>query len=184
MQIDLDDVIWAQGQDNDAGLAEEHYYCLKDDILTFPAVAATPTTFASRSTLVGDFTMKQDRFFKRIYCTLEKGKVVSTQVGPRDGKSYENKATLFFPGNTPTMAGFLEALKNSRVVLVLRQMDGTMVVLGSDKVGAEIDAAEIDSGQAIADGRGATYTIRSIPRIAPFYDPPAVNGKKQPPLVA
>ena len=175
-------MLWADGQDNDAGLAEEHYYALKRDIATFPTVAANPTTISARGKLTGNFTMKAGKFFKKIYCTLEQGEIVSTQVGPRDGRSYENKATLYVPGYRSVNVGFLEAMKNSKIVLIIRQLDGTMVVFGSAYIGGEIESSELKTGKAITDGKGTTFTVRSIGRIAPIYWENGDGAEKLPPL--
>lgn len=176
-----EDVLFNQGKDNPGGMAEIHYYCLKSDIKVFPQIATTAN--ANRGRLVGEFEMHPNKYFRKLYCTLEKGSVTYTQVGGRDSKSFENKAKLFIPDMNPNVNHFLENLKNSRIVLVCRLLDGQLVVLGNHLVGAESDTVEGGSGEAVADSRGATYTIRSIPWIAPFYEPATiVDGLKVPPL--
>ncbi len=179
--MEIEDLLWADGQDNDAGLSEEHYYALKRDIETFPTIVANPATMSARGKLIGNFVMKPNKFFRKIYCTLEQGEIVSTQVGSRDGRSYENKATLYVPGYRSVNVGFLEALKNSKIVLIIRQLDGTMVVFGSKYIGGEIDSSELKTGKAITDGKGTTFTVRSIGRIAPIYWEPG-DADKMPPL--
>ena len=165
----LQDLIWPNGQDNDGGVGSEHYYALIDDVRTWPVIAPTPTNFTGKVTLTGSFVMKPGKKFQKIYCTLEKGMIASTQVGERDGKSYETIATLHFPGNTPEMIGFLEHLKNSNIVLVVRELMGTQRVLGSQYLPANIETSAVTTGTAVADLKGATFTVRSIGRIAPIF---------------
>ena len=178
----IEDLLFADGQDNDAGLAEEHYYALRSDIETFPTLAANPLTNSERAKLIGNYVMKSGKYFRKLYCTLETGSVVSTQVGERDGKSYENIATLFFPSDSTTLRGFLEAMKNSKIILLVRQLDGSMLALGSEYISAELSANELTTGSQITDRKGATYSIRSIGRIAPFYYEAGETPEKLPPL--
>lgn len=168
--MELDDLIWPNGRDNDGGIASEHYYALIDDVATWPTVPANPLNFADKATLLGNFVMKPGKTFKRIYCTLEKGELSSTQVGERDGKSYETMGTLHFPGNSAELLGFLEHLKNSNILLVVRELMGTFRVLGGQYLPANIESSEVKTGMAVADLKGATFTIRSIGRIAPIYN--------------
>jgi hypothetical protein len=182
MNIDIEDLLWEDGQDNDAGLGDIHYYALRRDIQTFPAITATPSNNTERGKLIGNYTMKAGKFFKQIYCTLEMGEGVSTVVGQRDSKSAENKITLYLPGMDANRIGFLENIKNSKLVFIARQLDGTLVAYGSQYLGAEIDTGELKTGKAITDGKGLSLTLRSIGRFAPIFWQPSDGAEKLPPL--
>lgn len=180
--MDIEDLLWEDGQDNDAGLAEVHYYALRRDILTFPVVSATAANNTERGKLIGNYTMKTGKFFKQIYCTLEMGEGVTTIVGQRDSKSAENKITLYLPGMDANRIGFLENIKNSKLVFIARQLDGTLIAYGSQHLGAEIDSGDLKTGKAITDGKGLTLTLRAIGRVAPIFWESSDGAEKLPPL--
>ncbi|SDK35255.1 hypothetical protein SAMN05421823_102532 [Catalinimonas alkaloidigena] len=170
--MELQDILWPNGSNNDAGLARMHYYCALDDIDTFPAIAATPASATSAAELVtvaDDFVFKSGKCFKEFYCTLEKGNMKSTLVGERDGKSAENTVTLFHPGNKDYLLGMIEYLKNTNLVVLVRELDGQIRIFGSEYLPANLDVAESDSGTKVADLKGITVTVKSIGRIAPIY---------------
>ena len=169
MAIIPSDILWTDGQDNDAGLASELYYAPLADVATFPAVIAVPTNFDEKVTVSSDFVMQSGKQFFQIYGTLEKGSVISTLVGERDGKSFENMAKFVHPGNKPYLLGFLEYLKNTNLVFIVKELDGQMRIIGSEDLPAKIDAAESTTGEAVADLKHIEITVKSIGRIAPVY---------------
>jgi hypothetical protein len=167
--LDLEDVIKEGCADNDAGLASKHYYARVEDILTFPVPPANPTSFAQKVTVASDFVMKTGKSFKSFYCTLEKGELKGELQGPRDGKSWINMGDFFHPGNEPSVLGFMETIKNEDVVLLVKELNGQVRIMGAPNVPANLETATGTTGKATADERGFTFTIKSINGIAPVY---------------
>lgn len=167
--LDLEDVIKEGCADNDAGLASKHYYARVNDILTFPAVPDTPTSYADKVTVSDDFVMKTGKAFKSIYCTLEKGELKSEMQGGRDGKSFMNMADFYHPGTSPDLLGFMETIKNEDVVILVKEITGQVRIVGRADLPANLESATGTSGKAIADEKGFTFTVKSIGGIAPVY---------------
>jgi hypothetical protein len=168
--LDLEDIIKEGCADNEAGLASKHYYARLDDILTFPVPPNNPATFAAKVTAVGNFVMKPGKAFKSFYCTLEKGELTSEMVGgARDGKSFQNLAAFYHPGSSPSLLGFMETIKNDDVVVLVKELNGQIRIIGQPDIPANLDSASGKTGMAVADEKGFTFTLKSIAGIAPVY---------------
>ncbi|UZR95943.1 hypothetical protein [Chondrinema litorale] len=146
------------------------YYAHYHDILTFPVVPAAPTDYADKVTITDPFVMKTGKRFWQIQSTLEMSGLESSGQGARDGKSAQNVVTLQHPGTPKNMVAWIEENKNNDLVLIIVHIDGTMRVIGSPGLPASIEEFNIPSGLAVADSRHVNATIRSIGRVAPFYE--------------
>jgi hypothetical protein len=166
------DILKAQGGgiNNDAGLQVIAYYALYHDIETFPAVPAAPADFAEKVTITSDFVMKSTKRFWQIQSTLEMTGLDTNMQGERDGRSSENIFTLQHPGTPKEMVAWIEEYKNADLVFIIKHIDGVMRVIGSEGLPASLETFTIPSGMAVADSRHVNATIRSIGRIAPFYE--------------
>lgn len=163
------DLDWADGSNNDGGLANYVYYAPLSHVNTFPTVPASPTTNADVVTIADDFVMETGKKFLKVYCTRDMGELTSKMVGETDSKSYENKVDLFIPGNEAEIAAFLEKIKNTNAVWLVPDREGKVRVLGSENLPAKIEVGETTSGKKAGDARGTKMTISSVGRIAPFY---------------
>jgi len=164
-------LLWEVGNNNDGGLSQTHYYALPSWFTNFPEVPS-PNAAANITDLVTiseNFVFHTDKFWLPVYCTLEKGKIESKQVGERDGKSYENTVNLFFPGSKVEGMGWMEQMKNTNFVMLIRELEGQVRVIGSKRLPAEILENSHSTGEKIADLKGFTYSVKSIGRIAPVY---------------
>ena len=168
---DIENVLWANGQNNDAGITMKAYYCLWSDIATFPAVdiATAATDFADMATITSPIVFKPTKAWKEIYATLEKGKLDCEMVGERDGKAFRNTATLSHPGNAPAAMGWAEFMKNSHAVLLVQELDGNWRLVGNNILPAQISTLTTTTGDAIDSAKGMMIEVQSIGRIAPRY---------------
>jgi hypothetical protein len=159
------DVLWQQGQDNMAGLIGPIYWVPSEDVdLTTP-----PTVDADGVTVTGDITLKATKKFFTLYQTRGKGKLDSTMVGERDGKSFENLLECKFPGETKAFVSFMKQVKNTPVVVICRDAQGANRLLGLSMVGSvltkdleayfESDAGT--TGAAASDAKGHTIQIKA-----------------------
>ncbi|SFC71228.1 hypothetical protein SAMN05421780_108188 [Flexibacter flexilis DSM 6793] len=166
------DILWENGQNNDAGIQSELCYILASDILVFPKTKPEEqrTSLEDEVTLVGNFVLKPGKSWKKIYCTQQKGSLESEIVGDTDGKSAENPLKIWHPGNKDYLLGFIEKFKNSSMVLLVRELDTTYWrVVGSEGLPAKYESGKITTGTAVKDGKGAEITWKSLGRIAPIY---------------
>ncbi len=169
MALDLEDVIWGNGQNNDGGLETIMYYARISDFATIEALP-TATDFSDKMVIAGDHAFNTGKCFKKIGITLEKGSLVSNMVGERNSHSFENMATFGFPGNEAEALAFIEEVKNDDLIcLVVELATGQVRQLGSEKVPAHFESGETSTGTAVADFKGNNYVIKSVGRIAPVY---------------
>lgn len=160
------------GSNNDAGLVEIHFYAPKSFFRYIPEPTSheLATNNSEVVTISEDFVFHTGKFWLPVYCTLGTGELKSKQVGERDGKSYENTADLFFPGSKKEGAGFFEVMKNTNILMLIRERDGAVRVLGSARFSAEIKENEHTTGKEITNRKGFTYQVRSEGRYAPYYE--------------
>lgn len=167
--VDFADLDFPDGGDNDAGIASYIYLAKVKDVLNWPTLPPTPTTLAQKVTLTGNFEMKEGKRFYKLYCTRDKGDLNSDMVGEMDSKSAENKLKIFIPRTTPENIGFLEECKNTNVVAISVERDGSMRVIGSELLPAKLFTGKAGSGSKAGDAKGIDVEISSVGRIAPFY---------------
>lgn len=163
-------ILFPQGISNPGGTTEVLYQ-FAENFATFPSVPdfATATDFEVLAKLATLPTLKTGEKLEKLYCTVEEGEIKSTMVGERDGKGFENEASIFFPGNTPEFYGFLAATANRQIIFFIKEKNGVWRVLGSLEDPAYVDTSESTSGKKIADRRGTTVAFKaSGPTAAPI----------------
>ena len=168
--MDLEDVVWPNGQNNDGGLATVLYVARASDFTTIRWIPDAPASLEEKVTITTDHVFASGKCFKKISCTLEKGQLVSTLGGERNSHSYENMATIAQPGNKKLMLGLLEEFKNDDLIVLVKELDGQVRQLGWEDVPAHLDTGETTTGTAVTDFKGSTLTFKSIGRIAPVYE--------------
>lgn len=170
MALDLEDVVWPNGQNNDGGLATVLYVARKSDMTTIRWVPDSPADLEAKVTITTDHVFASGKCFKKVSCTLEKGQLVSNLVGERNSHSFENMATVGFAGNLKKALGLLEEFKNDDLIVLVKELNGQVRQLGWEDVPAHVETAETTTGQAVADFKGTNLTFKSIGRIAPVYE--------------
>lgn len=153
---------------NTAGITATIYYQLADNVETFPAPAGTD--MGALAVLASDIVLAPGNVWKQLYCTLETGSVQSEMVGERDGRCFRNTLTISHPGNSPEILGFLEYVKNSRLICIARDIDGQYRLVGSKFLPATLKAATAGTGNTIDSRKAALIEIEALGRIAPIYE--------------
>jgi hypothetical protein len=152
---------WSDGQKNMGGLQCIGYYAPVDDITTFPALPASPTTAAEEVTLAGTWVFKTGKCFLEMYSTVETSEVVDEIQGEPDGQSFVHKATIFYPGTSSSALAFAAAVNNSKMVFIFLEASGSnRRVIGSKEFPAKVKC-NITTGKATADRKGITMEITS-----------------------
>ena len=173
------DILWTQGSDNMGGLVGDLYYAPTEDIdFTTP-----PTLDADGVTVSGDITMKTGKFFNRIYHTRGTGKIDSTVVGERDGRSFENICEFKFPGETPEVVAFERQVLNTPLVVIGKDAQGRQRLLGinviKDTAGtsdvltldfpAYLESLNATTGAAGSDAKGHTFQFKTEALSTPLF---------------
>jgi hypothetical protein len=175
----MEDLEWPQGKTNMGGLVGDVYAVPVEDI----DETQLPTLDADGVSLTGDFVLKTDKKFSRIYHTKGTGKLDDNSVGERDGKSFENMAEFFFPGQEKVVAKWKKDYANTPMVVIVRETSGGMRAIGVCDLGGSISLdlpAYIESlagttGAASADRRGTTFQVKAEAPHPPLYYSGAID---------
>lgn len=153
----LSNVLKTDGADNQPGIRSNLLYNVKDNLTTIPDLPAAPTTDAEYVTIDDDFVVTGTSFFKQLECTMEAGRVKAVWVGDRDGGQYKYTAELLVTDSIAAQA-FGRKMANSRGYFVVTEMDGTDILLGTNRSPAYAVMEEYDGGQE-GQEKGPAYKI-------------------------
>lgn len=166
MPLVLEDIDWAQGQDNTAGVQQSIYFINMADLIVggFPALPKMEdaTTLEELVTVAGNLVLKEGTKPARVYGTLEKGASTSESQGEFDCVSFKNGFKFFHPGNKAKADGFVRFMKNGSYAVVYAELDGTVRLLGWPGYPAKLLSAPGTSGEKTADSKGRTFTMQSV----------------------
>ena len=153
---------------NIGGLAQDHYYAFADDIDVWP-VGLNPdfdaaTSFSDLVNLktTDIFVMKTGKYFHSFPCILETGQVKSTMVGPLGSHAFENTGTFGNPANLDELTGHIAFIANKPVVVLARELNGTVKVIGTKEYPAQLDNYEGTNGEKVADGNMQKHGFKSL----------------------
>lgn len=157
--MDLTDLLKdLPGGNNMGGLPQKFYIGLQKDVLTWPTKPVTPATIAAAGVLVGDLTMKVGKKLFEVYFTDDSGEFKIEPAGELDGKSFIERLSIFHPGLSATLLGFLNAVKNENLVIIVPDSNGNLYLMGDEMRPAVFSGAPdgIGTGKESAAKRGAS----------------------------
>ena len=131
--MQLEDINFQIGSVNPSGISDEVYYTPKQYIDEWPTIqndfenAATPAAYANYQ---GNFKMKANKVWNRLYTTQGKGKISWEYIGETDCKMVSNKASLSYPKLTDEIRAFAKYASNGDFVFLVKH-DGKFYVIGS-----------------------------------------------------
>ncbi len=175
MSLNAMNITRKANQKNIGGIAQDHYYAFADDIKTWP-VGLNPDFADASLTKFGDlaslkstdvFVMQTGKYFYKLPCTLEEGQLKTTMVGPIGAKAFENTGMLANPANLEDFTGLCAYAANKSVVFLIKELNGTYKVLGTQEYPAQVDAYESTNGAKVSDGNIQKITVKSYGCIPP-----------------
>lgn len=152
--MDMIDILHS-GNDNTGGLFEDWYYADVDDVDTWPSVASNPATPSALMETTTDFVMKTGKKFLHGQTVLNNGEVKWELVGPRGGKCYKHTLECFVPENSASKLGVISLMKNRRLVIIGKDRQGILRIVGSESLPATLDTAPGTTGKSSEDSPGA-----------------------------
>jgi hypothetical protein len=158
---DFDDLLWPDGSDNIGGTEVNHYYAPLSEIDEFPEISATPANLAEEVTISADFTFNTGGRFRKIYSTLDTGKIDDKSVGEFDGKSFEHVFEFFFPGSKAEALALIRKMNNTNMVFIASEANGQKRIIGSRAFPAKMSMSDVSTGQKTADRKGTTIKVES-----------------------
>jgi len=145
-----------EGFENMGGFTINAYLAITSHVETFPSLIANPSSAEEAIVMAGDYVMKSNKYFLKLYATEDTLKMAAEQQGDLDGQSFAIKGELFHPGTKNEALGLARMLNNARTVLILIDDNGERFVIGSKEHPCYLKP-KVDWGQKAADRKGVTF---------------------------
>jgi len=116
--------------ENMGGLPQKVYFAFQADVATWPTKPTAPLTIDANGKLTGDLVMAEGKRMFELYITDDTGEFKIEPVGELDGKSFLLRLTLFHPGISSRILGFINAAKNENLVLIVPDNNSNMYLMG------------------------------------------------------
>lgn len=160
------------GQKSLPGARAHAYYIKKSNIASWPTLgspSATSASLESVATYTGDFTLAASKFWHKIQLRENVNGITSESQGEDGSKSFNDTATLIYPGTTAQAAGLAAMLNNDDVVFAIPMRDGKIRIMGNEAFKTIINPG-VDTGKAVTDAAQTTLEIKVDTEVpAPFY---------------
>lgn len=156
------------------------YFIPLDDVTAINA--QRPATYASFDDYVtiGDSAMDSKavsvatgKKFAKVYCSTDMGELKYALQGSRVGnRSFKATLEVFHPKFKKQLLGFMSAMANAEMLVVVALNNGEYHLLGDLEHGCILaDGAEATSGKAATDDNGATLQFEyQTPQKQIFFD--------------
>lgn len=160
----------ACGQRIIPGLARKAYAVCSCDIDVFPGRlpfnAASP---GDSITLDGPIVLNALKKFAELEMITDSGKVMHKQVGAKGFENYNNEFS-FKAKKTVAADEWFNNTRNSCLVIIVTEKDGTLRVIGTKDVPASMTASEGTTGDGSETEKVWTCTVMdTIGDVAPVY---------------
>jgi hypothetical protein len=158
LAIALSNVPFTIGQANGSGIGKYVYFVAASDIEAWPTITDNiqdATSAAAYIGYTGNFTLKEDALFIRIYNTQGEGVLSAEATGERDSKMYLNKLSFRFPKLTQEAAVLSDAVVNGDGVFIAWH-DGAYRVVGHSHYRCDV-TPNVTSGDAAGSSKGVTF---------------------------
>lgn len=137
-----------------------------------PAVPVSPDDIESAAVVTGLFDFLSGKTWKTIDIIRETGSIVCEPQGEVDGKSFLNKLSFTIAGNTKKGLGFSRYANNTDLIVIAKESDGQLRMLGSEDFGAKAEEIAPTTGATTADRKQISFVV-SYPSVSPA---PVVEG--------
>jgi hypothetical protein len=153
---DIDEAINCADIDNVGGLVQEIGIAFVDDIATWPTLPApaanTELTLAAAGAWTGDIVQGVGKKFIKVKFTDETGAFTITQQGEQGGESYLYQLDISRAKMNATIFGLENALRGRKLVILVKDKNGTCYLMGDALNGAKMIAADASTtGTASTD---------------------------------
>jgi hypothetical protein len=158
--------------ENMGGTTQRVFFASIGDFLAIQKPVANPTTFAAKSEIATAHTFKPTKCFKKMYCTMDKGQVEAKSQGDMDGKSLKQEGTVFYPGSSADLHGFMGAAKNDSFIFLFETPDtaqtGEYIQVGTEEFPAKF-TGEFSTATNSSGVRGYNCKIEAMTPIQYIY---------------
>lgn len=166
--MNFSDIDFKIGSVNPSGISDELYYINKADIVSWPTIQndlETATDDDNYTQYTGNFSLKTDAYWHRLYNTQGKGKLSWEYQGETDCKVPVNKAEFSYPKINNKIRSFAKFAANGDFVFVAKH-DGQYYVIGSPDYRATV-TPNGDTGDSAGSAKGVSFSIE-CPDVTPL----------------
>jgi len=142
---------------NQGGTSTLFKYFLWDDVLTWPSLGTTD--LASLATLSGNVVFKPGKNMWVLEGTENACELKVDQVGELDGMSYKTTLTIFIPGMSKKILGFMSTMKNANLGFIVSDREGQRYLLGNAIMPVKMVSGAGGTGTKTEDRKGTTLTF-------------------------
>lgn len=159
--VDIDKTL--PGGGNLGGISQYIYFGLWRDVATWPAANVTGTpSFGDEFKLATDITMNAGKRLYSLYTTEDAAKLDIASIGEEGGKGFQLTLSVYSPGLSSKLMGFINGVKNEDLVLIAPDNNGQMYILGDALRSAKFSTSEGSGTGTTTEGRrgiGLTFTF-------------------------
>lgn len=168
--FEIEDLASADECQKEGGMKVKFHYALAKDVETVPEPDPLAATYAESVTVTTDFVMKTGKYFREAEGEMEQLQLMSESQGELGSLSAKNDYNFLYRGTSKQMVGFLNAVKNAYLYLIVEDLHGNKRMLGQVGLPAKISSFSEDSGKAVADAKGIAFTVYAPGKLPYFYE--------------
>ncbi len=171
MGYNYDNLNWTVGRENTPGIYPDVYYIRKSDISSWPDLKKDPTSVDEAAKYAGNFSLVDTKTWKKLFADVDKSPVNSEPQGEKFSRSYNNTATIKYPGTEKEALAFARAAVNDDLVfLVKEKATGNWRVIGNEMFQCDVNITHTIGGSP-TDDRGTTVEVSVTDKMPPpIYD--------------
>ena len=132
---------------------------LKDDVAVWPQEIDVPTSMDENAKLTGVPVMAAGKRMFKIHSKDDAGEYQCTGQGEQGSRSQQANLNIYNSGFRASIAGFLRAVQNAELVILVLTNQGEWHLMGDRYRGAVLSEFTATSGKATTDANGADMTF-------------------------
>jgi hypothetical protein len=160
-EVHVENVNHCPNDESVGGISVDLFYIPKDhiDAFTLPVVTAA-TKYAERITLAANaITTKADKGWKKISIMVDENELSNTLVGNKGNKKPKVELDAMIPNFKKENIGFMDAHKNTPLILAVVDSTGQKWVIGTTNAPAFLETSDAKTGKKYDDNSGITVKI-------------------------
>ena len=138
---------------NLGGISQIVYFGLWADVETWPTEPAAALSLEEGGTLTGELVMKTGKRMFELYTTEDSAKLELNPIGEEAGKGIAMVLNVFAPGLAAKILGFINAVKNEDLVLIVPDNEGQYFLFGCALRSAKFTGGDGTGTGSTTEGR-------------------------------
>lgn len=149
--------------ENLGGIGQTIYFGLWSDVATWPTEPSSPADLAALAALTGDIAMSAGKRMFEFYSTEDVAELQLNPIGEEGGKGIDMVLNVFHPGLRTKLLGFMNATKNEDLVLIVKDNEGQMYLMGNALRSAKFTGGDgSGTGKSREGRRGLAFAFSFV----------------------